>query len=88
MRRKKLGPAIMSARKAKRMTQTDLAEKCGLARSEISELETGKQKRLANVDAGIRMAKALGLSPFWMLKLGRPNEWKAWVKAIREEATL
>ena len=85
---KQLGSEIRSARKTKQLTQTQLAEKCGLHTSEVSELETGKQRRIVKVEVAAKMASVLDLSLLRLLKLGRPEEWRVWVKAVREDATL
>lgn len=57
---KKLGERIQSLRKAKAMSQKELADASGLDRAYISSLEHGKQN--VTIGAIIKLAEALGIS--------------------------
>jgi len=87
-KQQQLGSLIRSARVAKRLTQTQLAARCGLATSEVSEIETGAQKRIADVEKAVEIARTLDVSLLLLLKLGRPTDYKVWREAFRKEATL
>lgn len=88
MKNRQLGGEIRSARKAKRMTQAQLAQLCGIATSEVSEIETGAQPRIVKREAALKMADALGISRVHLLRLGRPEEWRFWERVFRAEVTL
>ena len=60
-----LGSAIRQARKARNMSQDELASLVGLSKSQISRVENGLAKSLSTMDA---VLKALSLSPFIELK--------------------
>lgn len=57
-----IGHAIRAARKAKGLTQTDLADFCGVSLSFISNLERGKE----TTEAGkmLKVIQTLGLELF------------------------
>ena len=60
-----LGSAIRQARKARNMSQDELASLVGLSKCQISRVENGLAKSLSTMDA---VLKALSLSPFIELK--------------------
>ena len=61
-----LGDRIKSAREHASLSQAELASQCGVAQQSLSKLESGKSKSL-NGDALLRMARALGCSPDWLV---------------------
>ena len=60
-----LGSAIRQARKARNMSQDELASLAGLSKCQISRVENGLAKSLSTMDA---VLKALSLSPVIELK--------------------
>ena len=60
-----LGSAIRQARKARNMSQDELASLVGLSKCQISRVENGLAKSLSTMDA---VLKALSLSPVIELK--------------------
>ena len=65
------GPTVRAVRKAKGMTQRDLAEATGLTPAAICAYEKGE--RYPNFPAAVKVAEALGLSLDEMVK-GEPVE--------------
>lgn len=63
---KKFGEYILKLRKAKNLSQEQLAELAGLHRNYIGGIERGERNvALINI---VRLAKALGVSPSQLLK--------------------
>lgn len=63
---KKFGEYILKLRKAKNLSQEQLAELAGLHRNYIGGIERGERNvALINI---VRLAKALGVSPSELLK--------------------
>ena len=63
---KKFGEYILKLRKAKNLSQEQLAELAGLHRNYIGGIERGERNvALVNI---VRLAKALGVSPSELLK--------------------
>lgn len=58
-----IGSRIREARKSRKMTQKELAEKIGIKQSTLSELETGES---AGTTYLARIAAALGHSALWL----------------------
>ena len=56
--RKRIGQRIASVRKEKGMSQTELAERCGLAQSHIARIEAGRYS--VGFDTLQAIAEALG----------------------------
>jgi transcriptional regulator with XRE-family HTH domain len=54
-----LGDNLKSIRKAKKMTQKELAQKSGVKQSVISDLETGNAKSTGSI---LELANALGVT--------------------------
>ena len=54
-----LGENLKKLRKAKKMTQKELAQKSGVKQSVISELETGTAKSTGSI---LELASALGIT--------------------------
>lgn len=57
--RARIGNRIAELRKAKCMTQKDLAEKCGMAQPNIARIEAGTYS--TSIDVLSRIADALGV---------------------------
>lgn len=64
--RRIFGLRLEMARKQKRISQPQLAERVGLDRTQIINIETGRSS--TSVDRLILLAKALGVSPAKLLK--------------------
>ena len=60
-----LGSAIRQARKARNMSQDELASMVGLSKCQISRVENGQAKSLSTMDS---VLKALSLTPVIELK--------------------
>lgn len=60
-----VGERIHSARKAKRITQFELAEMLGIDYSEMSHIEHGH--RLPTADELLKLEKILGVSRRWIV---------------------
>ena len=59
--RERFSENLVKARRAKRVTQQDLADRCALHRTEISLLERGgREPRLGTI---IKLSSALGVTP-------------------------
>jgi len=80
----RLGHAIRAARLSMRMTQAELARKCGLQTSQISALETVARVRLKSAKVAVRMAGALGMSAIELLEKGHP-EFAVWQQVMKGE---
>lgn len=66
--RQRIGERIADIRKAKNMTQTELAEKCGLAQSHIARIETGRYS--VGFDTLQQIGDALGHNVDFVKKRG------------------
>jgi transcriptional regulator with XRE-family HTH domain len=60
---------LLEEREAQGLTQAQLAEKADVRQATISELETGKTRRV-DLDVLDRLCKALGVEPGDLLKRG------------------
>jgi transcriptional regulator with XRE-family HTH domain len=60
-----LGEYLATARAQSRLTQDELAERCGMTQSEISKLEAGERRPLPHQLA--RLARELGVALQWFL---------------------
>lgn len=83
----KLGETIRTARKTRDLTQGELAKRCGMSTSEVSEIETGVQRHLVKAVQAERLAKALGIPTLMLLKLGRPKDFRVWRRAFEGGTT-
>jgi transcriptional regulator with XRE-family HTH domain len=63
------GNRVKLARKAAELTQAQLAERLGLTRSSVANIESGRQK--ATVDKAAMAALALRCDPGWLLTGGQ-----------------
>jgi transcriptional regulator with XRE-family HTH domain len=59
------GMRLRHARKARGMTQTDLAKASGVKQASISQLETGESKSFRGATL-LSLARALNISPDWL----------------------
>lgn len=67
-----LGDRLKAARKAAKLTQTELAEKAGLRwQSLVANVETGGQDGTTHI---AKFAKVLGVSPLWLETGAGPRE--------------
>lgn len=57
--RKRIGREIADARRLRGLTQTDLADRCGLAQSHIARIETGRYS--VGFDTLEQLAEAMGM---------------------------
>ena len=62
-----IGELVRSARKRARLTQDELAERAGLTRTSITNVEAGNQQ--LRVHTLINISDALGVSPMSLLPL-------------------
>jgi transcriptional regulator with XRE-family HTH domain len=68
----KIGIAVRKLRELKGLTQTDLAEKCGLSQNTICQIEkNNKMPHLSNLD---KISEVLGTSPAIILFYGIEEE--------------
>ncbi|MCR8549151.1 helix-turn-helix domain-containing protein [Salipiger sp. P9] len=65
-----LGARIRASRADRRLTLADLALRCGLPRSALSEIENGK--RDIRISSLFRISAALGVPMDALLRKGRP----------------
>ena len=66
------GQRIKERRTALGLSQGDLARKCGMAQSTLSEIEKGESK-LPSAENLIKLAKTLGVTQAWIVT-GRDGE--------------
>lgn len=70
-----LGDRLKAARKAAKLTQTELADKAGLRwQSLVANVETGGQDGTTHI---AKFAKVLGVSPLWLETGAGPRELAA-----------
>lgn len=69
-----IGQRIREARKAKQMTQADLAKKVGLSQGAIGHLEAGRNDNSMHL---VQIAAALGVRAEWLTN-GRGESFLAW----------
>jgi transcriptional regulator with XRE-family HTH domain len=69
------GARFRHCREASRLTQLELAEKVGLTRSSIANIEAGRQK--STIEDATRYAAALAVDPAWLafgrVTIGQPG---------------
>ena len=66
-----LGARIRQARTARKMSQLELADACGISVPYVSDVERGK--KCFSVDILLRIAQALQVSADWLLRLDIPQ---------------
>lgn len=77
------GERLRVSRKAKRLTQPQLAAHLGLSRSSIANVEAGKQA--ASAEQAVRTAELLDVDLYWLLT-GEVNE--TWAKRCVELSAI
>lgn len=89
--KRKLGSLVRKHRKAKKMTQAELAEETGVSAEHISHIECGKSS--ASAELLVRISEALGVSLYTFLEYDAPNgfnenlthEWAALIASASPE---
>ena len=68
---KDVGSRIREARKAKRLSQNELAEMINISPSHMSDIENGK--KIIKLDIFMRLTEALQVSADWLLRTDIPQ---------------
>lgn len=89
--KRRLGALVREHRKAKKMTQADLAEELGISAEHISHIECGKNGASSNLL--IRLSEVLNVSLYTFLEYAAPKgfnenltqEWAALISSASPE---
>lgn len=68
MNARTMGLRVLTSRRDLQLDQEELAQRSGVSRSRISEIERGKATNVG-IDAIFSLAEALGVSPAYLLEL-------------------
>ena len=78
-----LGEQIKQARRAARLSQSELAERAGVSRARIDAIENGRAPE-AGLKLTLRMLRALGLD----LRVTTHNDGRPTLEDLRREQTV
>ena len=78
---KEIGSLIRQSRKAKNLSQSDLADQIQISISHMSDIENGKKK--IGIDIFMKITEALDVSADWLLRTNTSN-----VKSIQNDEAL
>lgn len=82
------GATLRTERQRLRLTLAQVAKKAGMSTQRLAEVETSDNDARTSPTNIVRLAKVLRLDALDMLKLARPDDYRAWKRAFAQKRSV